>query len=107
MNVLRENITVPKCVKTTWGVTPAPACLATHLLRIDFLVKVTKENVYIRTLLNSNVFAYTFKLDINECLAIGRNCSHRCVNSKGSYECSCFKGYTLNVDNFTCTGECK
>ena len=58
MNVSKDNINAPKCVKTTWEVTPAPACLATHLLRIDFLVKVTKEDVYIHTLLNGNVFAY-------------------------------------------------
>ena len=41
--------------------------------------------------------------DIDEC-ALGV-CDHNCVNSVGSYTCSCRTGYQLNVDGHTCNGE--
>ncbi|XP_041374759.1 low-density lipoprotein receptor-related protein 2-like [Gigantopelta aegis] len=39
-------------------------------------------------------------IDFNECEHWGF-CDHTCVNSEGSYQCSCFDGYTL-VGNRTC-----
>ena len=33
------------------------------------------------------------------------NCSHDCINTVGSFQCSCRSGFTLNtVDNKTCNG---
>ena len=45
-------------------------------------------------------------LDINECTA-GNNggCSQICINTIGSYACSCQAGYVLNADNRTCAGK--
>lgn len=43
-------------------------------------------------------------IDINECQ--GRhNCSQVCVNTEGSYICSCQTGYSLNNDSVTCEGK--
>ena len=32
------------------------------------------------------------------------NCSHECINTVGSFQCSCRSGFTLNTDNKTCNG---
>ena len=32
------------------------------------------------------------------------NCSHDCINTVGSFQCSCRSGFTLNTDNKTCNG---
>ena len=46
-------------------------------------------------------------LDINECLANSRYCSQICVNSNGSFYCSCKPGFQLAADNTDCNGEFK
>uniref|UniRef100_A0AAZ3Q122 Latent transforming growth factor beta binding protein 2 n=1 Tax=Oncorhynchus tshawytscha TaxID=74940 RepID=A0AAZ3Q122_ONCTS len=41
-------------------------------------------------------------LDVNECLDQSA-CAHgRCVNSEGSYSCSCYQGYQASLDNSSC-----
>ncbi|KAK6176084.1 hypothetical protein SNE40_014439 [Patella caerulea] len=41
--------------------------------------------------------------DRDECaLFPGQICSHRCVNTPGSFRCECRQGYTLNQDGRTC-----
>ena len=58
------------------------------------------------------LFLY-FSTDINECRIggpQGHNCpdNSRCINTEGSFECSCFMGYSEVVDNlgsFTCEGK--
>ena len=42
--------------------------------------------------------------DINECLSSNGGCSQICINSIGSYNCSCQSGYVLLSDNKTCSG---
>ena len=41
--------------------------------------------------------------DQNECLG-NHGCQHNCVNTVGSYHCTCRPGYQLINDNKTCTG---
>ena len=48
-------------------------------------------------------------LDINECEADNHgtsngNCSQICVNTEGSFECSCRVGYVLGSDGTSCLG---
>ena len=46
--------------------------------------------------------------DINECLISNDNCTQTCINTAGSYECSCQTGYVLADDGINCNGElCK
>ena len=45
-----------------------------------------------------------FVLDTNECLDNNGGCNHICINTKGSYQCLCHKGYFLTEDNRTCEG---
>ncbi|CAH3144217.1 unnamed protein product [Porites evermanni] len=41
--------------------------------------------------------------DIDECnQEFKGNCSHRCVNSPGSYYCKCPNGFQMSQDNKTC-----
>lgn len=49
--------------------------------------------------------------DVDECSkadpknASGPGCSQMCVNTFGSYYCSCYSGYTLQPDHQTCLCE--
>uniref|UniRef100_A0A0A9XFE0 Fibulin-2 n=4 Tax=Lygus hesperus TaxID=30085 RepID=A0A0A9XFE0_LYGHE len=47
--------------------------------------------------------------DINECSENRGICSHRCINTWGSFICGCDHGYTLQADNRTCVdaNECE
>lgn len=40
-------------------------------------------------------------LDLNECNTYG-SCSQMCINTEGSYTCSCVEGYVLQADNRSC-----
>ena len=43
-------------------------------------------------------------IDILECLVNEGGCEQNCMNTIGSFVCSCDDGYTLNDDERTCTG---
>ena len=46
-----------------------------------------------------------WQIDYNECLvAHYHGCSHGCVNTKGSYHCTCPEGFTMRSDKRTCEG---
>lgn len=39
--------------------------------------------------------------DIDECESPGV-CSHLCINSPGSYQCNCLRGYIMEPDGHRC-----
>jgi len=43
--------------------------------------------------------------DINECLVDTVDCSQRCVNLFGGYQCGCEPGFRLEMDGVTCVPE--
>ena len=43
--------------------------------------------------------------DSNECYTGNGYCSQACINTLGSYKCSCLSGYVLNMDNRSCDGK--
>ena len=47
--------------------------------------------------------------DIDECRETRHLCSHRCVNTDGSYHCECREGYGLETDQKNCVNldECR
>ncbi|CAC5355727.1 EGF-containing fibulin-like extracellular matrix protein 1,Fibrillin-1,Fibulin-1,Fibulin-2,Mucin-like protein,Fibrillin-2,Matrilin-3 [Mytilus coruscus] len=47
--------------------------------------------------------------DINECQTGTDNCQQNCINTHGSFTCSCESGHTMNSDGATCTdiNECQ
>lgn len=46
-----------------------------------------------------------FPLDIDECQAENGNCQQMCRNTEGSYQCLCYKGFQLHVDQRQCVGK--
>ena len=54
--------------------------------------------------------AYVCYTDMNECDEVGDNghrCQAICINTVGSYTCSCDDGYRLADDERTCEGKWK
>ena len=43
-------------------------------------------------------------LDMDECTLGINGCNQNCVNTNGSYLCSCFAGYHLLSNQKTCVG---
>ena len=48
---------------------------------------------------------YDYALDIDECSEDSDGCAQNCVNTIGSYTCSCNTGYNLGSDGRSCIGE--
>jgi len=46
---------------------------------------------------------YVYVTDTNECLADNGGCDHICINTQGSFRCSCNETFILASDNKTCT----
>ena len=44
-----------------------------------------------------------FLSDDDEC-TFSNLCAQKCVNSVGSFECSCYSGYKLEADKLDCVG---
>ena len=42
--------------------------------------------------------------DIDECAVQSDNCQQDCINTDGSFNCSCRPGFELNPDDTTCNG---
>ena len=40
----------------------------------------------------------------NECDVNNGGCDHNCMETLDSYTCSCYPGYTLELDGHTCSG---
>lgn len=49
-------------------------------------------------------FVHLFSKDVDECKEGTSSCEFGCVNTVGSYTCSCLSGYVLNRDGKTCRG---
>ena len=46
-----------------------------------------------------------FSLEIDECTENTSGCNQGCVNTIGSYYCSCYTGYQINANQRVCDGE--
>lgn len=49
-------------------------------------------------------FLYFFNTDVNECELAISSCSDGCINTVGSYYCTCQIGYELANNTYTCIG---
>jgi len=54
------------------------------------------------------VWAYfsSHNVDIDECQTNYGGCVQKCINTDGSYECSCNDGFEMTSDGLTCAGKC-
>ena len=55
---------------------------------------------YRRILYTYLMMLMVFSTDIDECAS--KPCSQHCVNTKGSYKCTCAEGYQLGRNQKTC-----
>ena len=49
--------------------------------------------------------SYSTAIDDDECALNNGGCQHKCINTDGSYYCSCDTGYDLQQDEFSCKGK--
>ena len=50
------------------------------------------------------IFCTCLCLDIDECRDNTDSCAQNCINTVGSYSCTCNTGYSLASDRHTCEG---
>ena len=48
---------------------------------------------------------YSLLSDINECAVNNGGCTQICENLPGFFQCKCIRGFELQEDGKTCTGE--
>ena len=48
--------------------------------------------------------SYSTAIDTDECALNNGGCQHKCINTDGSYYCSCDTGYDLQQDKLSCQG---
>ena len=100
MNVLKEGMTVLKCVQIQMGVMSASVTMGIFwpMIVVDVMVyRIPKYKLQYHAC--SDNFA-----DIDECSSGTHLCVHNCNNIIGSYTCSCDTGYRLNDDQRQCDG---
>ena len=104
MSVLLALTTVLKTVTTLETVegSHAPVTLDTPWTLMDTpaLVGVFNCNYF-----NCNTVIFIIIIDINECSTNDGGCSGTCVNTAGSYYCTCPSGYSLGSNSHSCIGE--
>ena len=100
MSVSSIMETVPKHVSISMEALYAYAMWAMDLILIaEFALHICLHN-----LLSNEI---SFVSDKNECVTSNGNCSQACINTIGSYFCSCNSGYVLIEDRMTCNGKSK
>ena len=92
-----------------------------HALHYSFIIQSYSIRTCIYSFVNS--FIHFLRLhqvpsaskcltlsDINECQRSGLNglgpCDQLCINTIGSFICSCATGYSLSPSGYTCDGKC-
>ena len=59
---------------------------------------------YIDTIFEYYYFFIKIPVDIDECENNNGGCHHNCMNTVGSFYCTCYYGHTLDADGMTCLG---
>ena len=103
MNANRTMVGVNKCVLTLRERVNVRAIKAIVWTAITWDVLVSKCTPILHRFWYK-LFDYNDTSDINECQSANGGCGHICMNSEGSFACSCRQGYTLSSDGFSCTG---
>ena len=100
MNAQPTMEAAPRHVQIRLDHSPVAVTLGTHLTMMDYPAMV-------RTLAFICIYTYFWHhslLDVDECTAGTDSCQHSCVNTVGSYTCTCNSGYSLNNDGQSCSG---
>lgn len=71
---------------------------------IDPVPCILGVNGCLQTCLNGYMLEGSSCVDINECEFTTHNCEQLCINTEGSFHCSCISGHSLSSDGRTCSG---
>ncbi len=92
--------------------------LTVHKMSVCFIKSVFTQtraacllSVYVCMYLCTYVCMYVFIyfcmcVDLDECVEGLHKCHQRCINTFGSFKCSCDDGYQPATDQTSCTGVC-
>ena len=94
------TICVIKIVKTRKGLTRVHVAVDLSCCLIKDPAKVTYTNIVIEA---CSIILYS--ADIDECQTDNGGCAQNCVNTEGSHKCSCYNGFEMTSDGYTCVGE--
>ena len=75
------------------------------ILAISLTLTTIIVMVRLLILLLHSIIIYNQLSDMDECTLGINGCNQNCVNTEGTYLCSCFAGYQLGSDNHTCLGK--
>ena len=59
---------------------------------------------YVVSLLMEAIYIVIYVSEIDECQRLLDNCQQECINTEGSFNCSCNEGFELQDDEHTCEG---
>ena len=77
--------------------------LITHSLLICIAIKLVNFNL---VFVSANTIMYnSTNTDIDECITNNGGCEQVCINTDGSFYCSCNDGFSLNANGTTCDGK--
>ena len=74
------------------------------ILAISLTLTTIIVMVRLLTILLHSMITYNPLSDMDECTLGINECNQDCVNTEGSYLCSCFAGYHLMSNQKTCVG---
>ncbi|KAJ3621320.1 hypothetical protein MTP99_003471 [Tenebrio molitor] len=78
---------------------PGPIISEGNVMRITFSSDISVQKTG---------FAAIFFTDVDECAINNGDCQHECINTVGSYKCTCHNGFTLHGNGRDCKeGDCK
>ena len=97
MSVILTMVAVNKTATTLLEVTIVPVILGIHW-------NLTIITAQVMTLIFVIIIIYNLLSDVDECTLGINGCNQNCVNTEGSYLCSCFAGYHLISNQKTCVG---
>ncbi len=92
--------TASKSAPTLMALTPARAVLATS--STETAEPVLVSNASVRSDLHYVMLVNSSLLEQLLCTNGNHDCEHNCLNAPGSYICSCFPGYRLASNGFSC-----
>lgn len=76
-----------------------------HLRRSDMLVHTPPTHTHTHTQAQKRKHVHPLSADINECQELPGLCQGgKCINTFGSFQCECPRGYALNTDTRVCEG---
>ena len=61
-------------------------------------------DIIVQVYIFDHEFCHDKNSDVIECDEDNGSCSQICINTEGSYECSCRNGYVLDSDGHNCSG---